>query len=70
MMRGMMEKERYREHYEIFLLSLMVSWALTLTSPPAAIAEPFSSPLIKHGVYDPRIAAYIPPFKKKTTPLH
>ena len=53
-----------------FLLSLMVSWALTLSSPPAAIAEPFSSPFTKHGVYDPRIAPYMPPFKKKTTPLH
>ena len=54
----------------VFLLSLIVSWALTMASPPAAIAESFSSPFTKHGVYDPRIAAYMPPFKKKTKPLH
>jgi len=52
------------------LLSLMVSWALTPASSPAAIAEPFSSLFTKHGVYDPRIAAYMPLFKKKITPLY
>ena len=53
-----------------FILSLMAFWVLNLASPPAAIAEPFSSPFAKHGVYDPRIAAYMPPFKKKLPPLH
>lgn len=53
-----------------FILSLMTIWILNLVSPPAAIAEPFSSPFAKHGVYDPRIAPYMPPFKKKLPPLH
>jgi hypothetical protein len=53
-----------------FILSLMATWALYLVSLPAAIAEPFSSPFARHGVYDPRIAAYMPPFKKKLPPLH
>jgi hypothetical protein len=53
-----------------FILSFMAIWALKLVYSPAAIAEPFSSPFAKHGVYDPRIAAYMPPFKKKLPPLH
>jgi hypothetical protein len=53
-----------------FILSLMAIWALNLVSPPATMAEPFLSPFAKHGVYDPRIAAYMPPFKKKLPPLH
>jgi hypothetical protein len=53
-----------------FILYFMAIWALKLVYSPAAIAEPFSSPFAKHGVYDPRIAAYMPPFKKKLPPLH
>lgn len=53
-----------------FILSLMAIWVLKLVYPSAAIAEPFSSPFAKYGVYDPRIAAYMPPFKKKLPPLH
>jgi hypothetical protein len=53
-----------------FILSFMAIWALKLVYSPAANAEPFSSPFAKHGVYDPRIAAYMPPFKKKLPPLH
>jgi len=53
-----------------FILSLMAIWVLKLVYPSAAMAEPFSSPFAKYGVYDPRIAAYMPPFKKKLPPLH
>ena len=53
-----------------FILSLLVSWTLSLTTPPVVIAGPFSSPFVKRGVVDPRIGAFMPKFEKKTVPRH
>jgi hypothetical protein len=48
-----------------FIFSLLVCLAISLSAPPALVAGPFLSPFAKHGVADPRIAAYLPPFEKK-----
>ena len=54
----------------LFILSLLVSWTLSLTTLPIATAEPFSSPFAKYGVVDPRISAYMPTFDKNFNPRH
>jgi hypothetical protein len=54
----------------LYILTLLVCWALSLTTPPVVIAEPFSSPSVKHGVGDLRVSAHLPRFEKKTFPRH
>ncbi len=56
-----------------FILTLLVCWALSLTTPPVVIAGPFSSPFVKYGVVDLRMGVYQPKFEKlekKTFPRH
>lgn len=49
----------------LFVLSLLATLGLSLTTPPPLTAGTFSSPFTKFGVVDPRISAYVPPFAKR-----
>jgi hypothetical protein len=52
------------------VISLLVSWTITLGAPQRAVAELFTSPFAKHGVVDPRLAPYLPPLEKKVEPRY